>query len=198
MRILYFESIARLIEPGMMVPLTDFLKDSTLSNRYSMTSLSAHRLLKASATLLLTTSLWSSQSPAQTGFKVNKNLYSETANPAADIAAAERAARPQHKRILLEFGGNWCGDCQILDYYYQQQPNADLLAKNYVIVRVDIGHMDHNVEIARKYQVPITKGVPAIAILDANGKLLYTEHDKEFEHTSPEAITALLTKWKAR
>lgn len=133
---------------------------------------------------------------AQAGFRVDPHLYSETANPAADIVAAEKAARPQGKRILLEFGGNWCGDCQVLDFYYRQQPNAALLARYFVVVRVDIGHMDHNVEIAQKYHVPITHGVPALAILDARGNLLYAEHEKEFEHTSPEAITALLNRWK--
>ena len=133
---------------------------------------------------------------AQAQFHVNKDLYSETADPATDIAAAVKAARPAHKRILLEFGGNWCGDCQLLDYYYHQAPNADLLAKHYVVVRVDIGHMDHNMDIASRYHVPVAKGVPALAILDSNGKLLYSERDKEFEHTSPEAITAFLNHWK--
>ncbi len=146
--------------------------------------------------LLAGLSVWQ-VSPAQEAFHVNKDLYSESADPAADIAAAVAQARPAHKRILLEFGGNWCGDCQVLDYYYHQPPNAELLAKYYVVVRVDIGHMDHNVDIARKYHVPITKGVPALAILDARGNLLYSERDKEFEHTSPEAIAAFLNHWKS-
>ncbi len=133
---------------------------------------------------------------AQSEFHVNRDLYSEAADPAADIAAAEKAARPTHKRILLEFGGNWCADCQLLDYYYRQSPNAELLAMHYVVVRVDIGHMDHNMDIASRYHVPVAKGVPALAILDSNGKLLYSERDKEFEHTSPEAITAFLNRWK--
>ena len=134
---------------------------------------------------------------AQSGFQVKKNLYSETADPAADIAAAEAAARPQGKRILLDFGGNWCGDCQVLDYYYHGGANADLLAKYYVVVHIDIGHMDHNVATAEKYHVPITRGVPALAVLDDHGKLLYTEQPKEFEHTSPEAIHAFLEHWKS-
>ena len=134
---------------------------------------------------------------AQTPFQVDKHLYSETADPAADISAAELTARQSHKRILLEFGGNWCGDCQVLNYYYHQAPNADLLAKYYVVVRIDIGHMDHNVDIAKKYNVPITKGVPAVALLDDHGKLLYSEREKEFEHVTPQEITAFLTKWKA-
>ena len=134
---------------------------------------------------------------AQEAFHVNKSLYSESANAAADIEAAERAARHDHKRILLDFGGNWCGDCQVLDFYYHRAPNAELLAKYYVVVHVDIGHIDHNVNIANRYRVPIGKGVPALAVLDASGKLLYSEHEKEFEHTSPEAITAFLKRWRA-
>ena len=133
---------------------------------------------------------------AQETFHVNKDLYSTTADPATDIAAAEVAARRGHKRILLDFGGNWCGDCQVLDYYYHQSPNTELLAQHYVVVHVDIGHMDRNLDIATKYRVPVTKGVPALAVLDAHGNLLYSEREKEFEHTSPDAITAFLNHWK--
>ena len=133
---------------------------------------------------------------AQIIAKPNKNLYSETADPKADIAAALVRARREHKRIILDFGGNWCGDCQVLDIYYHQSPNAELLAKNFILVHVNIGHMDKNVDVAKKYHVPITKGVPALAVIDANGNLLYSEREKEFEHTSPAAITVFLNRWK--
>ncbi len=139
----------------------------------------------------------SSQVAAQAGFKANKTLYSESANASADIAAAQTAARREHKRILLDFGGNWCGDCQLLDYYYHQAPNAELLAKYYVVVHIDIGHIDKNLDVAEKYHVPIAHGVPSLGIIDAQGKVLYAERAKEFEHTSPEAITAFLNRWKA-
>jgi thiol:disulfide interchange protein len=136
------------------------------------------------------------QATAQIIDKVNKNLYSETANPTADINAALAQARREHKNVILDFGGNWCGDCQVLDIYYHQSPNAELLAKNFILVHVNIGHMDKNVDVAKKYKVPITKGVPALAVIDAHGNLLYSEREKEFEHTSPEAITAFLNRWK--
>ena len=139
----------------------------------------------------------SPQAAGQIIAKANKNLYSETANPTADIAAALVRARHEHKRIILDFGGNWCGDCQVLDIYYHQSPNAEILAKNFIVVHINIGHMDKNVDVAKKYNVPITKGVPALAVIDAHGNLLYSERAKEFEHTSPEAVTAFLNRWKA-
>ena len=136
------------------------------------------------------------QAAAQIIAKANKNLYSETSDANADIAAALVRAHREHKRVLLDFGGNWCGDCQVLDIYYHQSPNAELLEKNFILVHVNIGQMDKNVDVAKRYNVPITKGVPALAVLDANGKLLYAEREKEFEHATPEAITAFLNRWK--
>jgi thiol:disulfide interchange protein len=159
--------------------------------------LPAHVFTLLASTLLTSTVASPPQATAQIIDKVNKNLYSETANPNADIAAALARARREHKRVLLDFGGNWCGDCQVLDIYYHQSPNAQLLAKNFILVHVNIGHMDKNVDVAKKYNVPITKGVPALAVIDANGNLLYSEREKEFEHTSPEAITAFLNRWKS-
>ena len=80
--------------------------------------------------------------------RVNKNLYSATADAKADIAAALTQAGRENKRIILDFGGNWCGDCQVLDIYFHQSPNAELLAKNFIVVHVDIGRMDKNVDVA--------------------------------------------------
>ena len=131
---------------------------------------------------------------------VKKHLYDSTADPKADIAAALKQARAQKKRVILDFGGDWCGDCQVLDIYMHQSPNEDLLNKHYVIVHVDIGRMDRNVDVAKRYKVPIEKGVPALAVLDANGKLLYSQQNKEFENMremKSSDLTDFLKRWKA-
>lgn len=134
---------------------------------------------------------------ASCAFSQMRNIYDENADAHAQVRDALARAAREHKRVLLDFGGNWCGDCQVLDIYYHQSPNAELLEKNFILVHVNIGHMDKNVDVAQKYNVPITKGVPALAVINANGKLLYAESPKEFEHATPEAITAFLKRWKA-
>jgi thiol:disulfide interchange protein len=131
---------------------------------------------------------------------VKKHLYDSTSNPKVDIAAALKQAKAQRKRVILDFGGDWCGDCQVLDIYMHQSPNAELLNKHFVVVHVDIGRMDRNVDIAEKYKVPISKGVPALAVLDANGKLLYSQENKEFENMrnmKSSDVTDFLNRWKA-
>ena len=128
------------------------------------------------------------------------HIYSEDANPNTEIAAALEQARSQHKRVLLDFGGNWCGDCQVLDLYFHQAPNLDLLSKNFVLVHVDIGRMDKNLSVAEKYSVPVSRGVPALAVLDSNGKLLFSQQNKEFENMrsmNASSVTEFLSRWKA-
>ncbi|HEX3374991.1 MAG TPA: thioredoxin family protein, partial [Edaphobacter sp.] len=49
---------------------------------------------------------------------VKKHLYSAEADPKAEIAAALKQAGAEHKRVILDFGGDWCGDCQVLDIYF--------------------------------------------------------------------------------
>src|SRR5690348_11564264 len=65
-----------------------------------------------------------------------KHIYSDAADPQADIASGLAQAKQEHKRVILDFGGDWCGDCQVLDIYFHQPPNSDLLEKNFVLVHV--------------------------------------------------------------
>ena len=129
-----------------------------------------------------------------------KHIYLETANPSADIAAALTQAKREHKRVIVDFGGDWCGDCQALDIYLHQAPNDALLAGHFVLVHVWIGHMDANLDVAKRYGVPITKGVPALAVLDGNGTVVYAQKTGEFEdmrHMEPGSVTEFLEKWKS-
>jgi len=130
----------------------------------------------------------------------SKHIYSETADPHADIALALKQARREHKRVLLDFGGDWCGDCQVLDIYLHQPPNADLIDRYFLIVHVWIGHMDQHLDVPERYGVPIHKGVPALAVLNANGKVLYAQKTGEFEdmrHMDSRSVTDFLNRWKS-
>ena len=128
-----------------------------------------------------------------------KHIYSETEDPRVVIAAARKQAKANHKRIILAFGGDWCGDCQVLDIYFHEAPNEDLIEKNYILVHVNIGHMDKNLDVAQSYGVPIAKGVPALAVIDARGKVLYSQATGQFSsmrYMSVSSVTDFLNRWK--
>src|ERR1700744_1473304 len=109
---------------------------------------------------------------ASTARSAGRDIYPEPSQARADLAAALKTAAASHKRVLIDFGGNWCGDCQVLDIYFHNDENRPILESNFVLVHVNIGHMDENVDIAQKYKVPLEKGVPALAVLNEHGKLL--------------------------
>ncbi len=128
-----------------------------------------------------------------------KVIYSETADPHVDIQAALAKAVKEHKRVIVDFGGNWCGDCQVLDIYFHDDKNLALLDSNFVLVHVDIGRMDKNTDVAEKYGVPLGKGVPALVVLSARGKLLYSQKNGEFEamrRMDESSVTDFLNQWK--
>jgi thiol:disulfide interchange protein len=131
---------------------------------------------------------------------VKKHLYSAEADPKLEIAAALQKADAEHKRVILDFGGDWCGDCQVLDIYFHQPSNLELLNNNFILVHVDIGHFDKNLDITDKYGIPLKKGVPALAVLDSNGSVVYSQQAAEFgdmRYMYPASVTDFLTKWKA-
>jgi thioredoxin 1 len=129
----------------------------------------------------------------------NREIYPDPAQAKADLAAALTTAAQTHKRVLLDFGGNWCGDCQVLDLYFHDARNLPIIEANFVLVHINIGHMDANVDIAEKYQIPLHKGVPALAVLSEKGALLYSQKGGEFEdmrNLQSAALTGFLVQWK--
>jgi thiol:disulfide interchange protein len=130
-------------------------------------------------------------------FTPGKHIYPEITQAQADVDAALKEARRTHQRIILDFGADWCGDCQVLDIYFHQSPNVEILDKHFIEVKVNIGREDANLEIAHKYGVPV-HGVPALAVLDSDGKVLVSQ-DKEFSdmrYMQSSAVTEFLNRWK--
>ncbi|MBB5063773.1 thioredoxin family protein [Granulicella mallensis] len=128
-----------------------------------------------------------------------KHIYPTIEAAPADIKAALAEARRTHRRVLIDFGGDWCGDCQVLDIYFHQSPNADLLAKNFVKVNVNIGRIDANFDVAERFGVPLKRGVPALAVVDEQGKVLFAQTTGDFadmRHMQSSDLTAFLEKWK--
>ena len=130
----------------------------------------------------------------------NPNLYEKDADAKADIHEAEAKAKKEHQRILLVFGANWCYDCHVLDQAFHQADVAPLLQKGFQVVHVDVGDDGKkNNDVAADYQVPLNKGIPALAVVDADGKLLYSQKNGEWESArslDPDDIVKFLDKWK--
>jgi Thioredoxin-like len=131
--------------------------------------------------------------------RINSNLYPPNVDARAEIKLAMARAKEQHKRVILVFGANWCYDCHVLDYALHQPDLAKVVVPNFIVVHVDIGEGKLNNDIAAEYKTPLEHGVPALAVLDSAGKVLYSDQHGEFEKArsmDPDELMAFLEKWK--
>lgn len=137
---------------------------------------------------------------AAMAWPAGRDIYPDPALAKGEIAAALKAAAQTHRRVLLVFGGDWCGDCIVLDMYLKNAQNKPILDANFVLVPVNVGQLDENLDIAAKYQVPVAHGVPEVAVLSETGKLLYSSRTKELElavqRSDAAAVTRFLVQWK--
>ena len=130
-----------------------------------------------------------------------KQIYSETADAHAEIKEALEKAKTEHKRVIVVFGANWCFDCHVLDAAFHRSEEAEIIARNYEVVHVDVGKFEKNLDLMKKYEVPKNRGIPGLAVLDPDGKLVYSQKNGEFENAramSVDDVRAFLEKWKPK
>jgi protein disulfide-isomerase len=103
--------------------------------------------------------------------------YNEAADAKRDIREALAAAT--NTPVIVVFGANWCGDCKALDAAMKKGASAKLLARDFKIVKVDVGHFDKNTDVAKSYGVPLEKGIPAVAIISPKNEVMYVTREGE-------------------
>jgi len=116
-----------------------------------------------------------------------------------EIRQAFAEAAKKHERVLVVFGADWCYDCHVLDLAFHRADLVAVLQGNFEVVHVDVGRGDKNQDLMEQYRVPMKKGIPAVAVLESNGKLLFSQQNGEFENAralGPEDLLQFLNKWK--
>lgn len=130
---------------------------------------------------------------------MKKNLYPDDADAHAEIKEAEEKAANEHKRVLLVFGANWCYDCHVLDLAFHRPDFASVMS-GYLVVHVDIGpDGKKNGDVAQQFDTPLNEGVPVLAVVGSDGKVIVSQKNGEFEDAramTPEALLEFLNKWK--
>ena len=130
-----------------------------------------------------------------------KKCYSVSADAHAEIKEALRKAAADNKRVIVVFGANWCYDCHALDKDFHSPEAAPFWTRTMKWCMLTSGRGEKNQDLMAKYQVPIKRGIPGLAVLDSDGKLVYSQKNGEFENArslAPEAVLAFLNQWKPR
>jgi len=98
--------------------------------------------------------------------------YDEAADARVDLNRALQQAQAQNKQVLVVFGANWCPDCRDLADKMNGGTLAAHVSQRYVVTKVDVARFDKNTDLAKQMGNPIRKGIPAVAVLRADGTLV--------------------------
>jgi hypothetical protein len=125
--------------------------------------------------------------------------YNESANADAVVKAAFARAKKDHKLVLIDLGGNWCGDCIVLANLMDLPEMKRFVSAHYEAVSVDVGRFDKNLQIPARFG--ITKrleGVPSVLIATPDGKLVNEGHTAALADSrdmTPQAIADWIAQW---
>lgn len=110
------------------------------------------------------------------------DIYDEKADATAQIDAALARAKKENRRVLVQWGGNWCHWCVKLHALFKSDAAiAKQLDYEYDVVLVDIGQGDKHMDVVQKYGANLDAGVPYLTVLDADGKALANQETGALE-----------------
>lgn len=101
-----------------------------------------------------------------------------------EIDAARQQAAKEGKRVAVVFGANWCPDCDAFKRALEHRLVAPILDPNFVVVKVSVGNRDRNLDLMAEYGMSVGSGIPAVAILEPDGRLVTSQRDGEFRNAS--------------
>jgi protein disulfide-isomerase len=99
--------------------------------------------------------------------------YDESADAKAEIRAALADAATARQPVLIIFGANWCEDCRALDRALKTGRNAALIARDFRVVKVDVGNFDRNRDVTAAYGNPTAHGIPSAVIVSPDNRILF-------------------------
>ncbi|MCC7388447.1 MAG: thioredoxin family protein [Phycisphaerales bacterium] len=110
-------------------------------------------------------------------------VYDEAADAGEQIAGALAKAKKENRRVLIQWGANWCGWCvKLHDHMRADAQIRKELLYEYDLVHVDIGDFDKNMDLVAKYGADIKgNGVPFLTVLDGDGKVIANQETGTLE-----------------
>lgn len=111
------------------------------------------------------------------------------------IDYALRKAKARQRFLMIEFGADWCEDCQALARDLHSPAAGDYFQDHFEFLNIDIGHSDRNFEAANALGVDLDHGIPAVVLFAPDGTRIGATNNGELEparNYSPQQIRAFL------
>jgi len=113
-------------------------------------------------------------------FEKERVKFDPARKPADDLKTAVVQAKENHKKIILDIGGEWCPWCHRIDeFILSHKELKEFIDKNFIVVKVNYSKENKNEEFLANY--PKVPGFPHIFVLDSTGKLIHSQDTGKLE-----------------
>lgn len=99
--------------------------------------------------------------------------YSSDVDPHQAIEYGRTVALAEKKQLLLIFGADWCPDCQRFGEVLKDAEVERLVRDHFVLVKVDVGRFNKNLDLAKVYNVDPKRGIPGLSVVSTDGIVRY-------------------------
>lgn len=129
--------------------------------------------------------------PPAAASPAKKALYDESADAKQQIAEALTRAKAENRRVLIQWGGNWCPWCIRLN----EVMTSDKHLRKEILYEYDVVHVDagkpkgKNLDLAKSFGAEIN-GFPFLTILSADGKPVANAETEQFEVKGPDGTSS--------
>ena len=124
--------------------------------------------------------------------------YDAARDAAQDLAQTIDRAQAEHKHILVQVGGDWCGWCKRMSQFIESNQRVrEHIGRNYLLMKVTYDEHQQNAAFLAQY--PKIKGYPHLFVLSADGKLLHSQATADLEQGAgynEQVYIEFLDEWK--
>jgi thiol-disulfide isomerase/thioredoxin len=126
--------------------------------------------------------------------------YDVNADANAEIDAALVRAKSEGKRLIVDLGGNWCGDCRVFAAIMDLPEVKKYVDAHYEVVLVNVGRYDTNLDVPARFGLEKPHAAPSTLIISPDGKLLNGDDLvalKDARDMTPQQVVDWLAHWAA-
>ncbi len=131
--------------------------------------------------------------------KDTAHLYNPNDDAEKEIAAAVKKAKAEHKFVLLQGGGNWCGWCKRFSLTVANDAKLDSIVNaDFIVYHLNYSQENKNEKVYAKYGFPQRFGFPVFIILDEKGNRIHTQDSEYLEEGKgydKDKIAAFFEAW---
>jgi thiol-disulfide isomerase/thioredoxin len=126
--------------------------------------------------------------------------YNLQADAKAEVDAALARAKHSGKRVIVDLGGNWCGDCRVFAGILAVPEVKKFVDAHFEVVLVNVGRYDTNLDIPARWGIDKLAAAPTTLIVSPQGKLLNKDDTialRDARAMTPQAVVDWLAHWAA-